>query len=390
MAARLGLAGARHTRTRIGGALYRDDRLDLAPNKRQMNSNTTSLTQARLKAAVKYIAIILSFLLMTAGARFQPASELIAADSCALPCISVPGLNQPDMLTLDSTGTLLYFPEELGSPSGSVNVLDLVAHTHTRLTTGLARPDGIVIGPNGNLFVSEENGAAGDVLEIDPISGAVLQTIGEGQFFNPEGVDFDTSGNLFVAEDTTPGDIFKVTFLPNGDVDSISTIATNLQRPEGLVVGLDGGIYVATTTDNRIIRIDPIDFEITPLVEDVSGFSAPDNIELTTDGRFVVSEDQSSGDIWIIEQDGPDADTLSDNVVKLLSGLTEPQGMAFSPDGTKLYVAQQGAVDTISAFSFSPITPTPGVSDPPLAGLAALLGVALVWAVRSRRPTTAA
>src|SRR5947209_4429658 len=69
---------------------------------------------------------------------------------------------------------------------------------------------------------------------------------------DPQGLAFDSNGNLFVADAGKNNSIFKYT--PDG-VES--TFATGLGKPEGLAFDSDGNLFVGDNADSNIYMFTP-------------------------------------------------------------------------------------------------------------------------------------
>jgi hypothetical protein len=138
-------------------------------------------------------------------------------------------------------------------------------------TAGLGMPQGITIGPDGNIYVSSVNNStgAGEILFFDP-SGAPLSHSGGqvGLFatlpFNPpaeEGGDptppsparlkFGPDGNLYVAD--MAGTTVRVFDGTTGV--QLADAATGLAAPTGLTFGPDGALYVGNFNDGVVYRV---------------------------------------------------------------------------------------------------------------------------------------
>jgi DNA-binding beta-propeller fold protein YncE len=114
---------------------------------------------------------------------------------------------------------------------------------------GLSQPYGLEFGPNGNLFVTS---GAGEVLQFDGEDGFFLGTfvdaLDNGGLTTPRGIAFKPDGNLLVASSATNQvleyDGATGAFLRQfnrGGTDS----ALTLDRPWGIRIGPDGGVYVS-------------------------------------------------------------------------------------------------------------------------------------------------
>lgn len=104
----------------------------------------------------------------------------------------------------------------------------------TVYATGLDGPDGLAFDSQGNLYVAEEG--AGRVVQVaaNNVITPVLTNLAQ-----PEGIAFDTADNLYVVEDVADGRLLRRA--PNG---TITIMATGLVYPEGVTVADDGTVYV--------------------------------------------------------------------------------------------------------------------------------------------------
>lgn len=132
--------------------------------------------------------------------------------------------------------------------------------TRAALASGLAGPVQMVLGPDGQLYVTE---AAGNVQRIDPKTGAKTQ-VATGLAL-PEGLAFTPWGSLVVAE-AAAGRLTELD-LASGQRRTVAQgLPIGLPAgpgmpppyvPTGVAVGPDGSIYVSTDRNNAIYRVRP-------------------------------------------------------------------------------------------------------------------------------------
>lgn len=166
-------------------------------------------------------------------------------------------LSKPQDLALDANGRLFVtnlsgsVTEYAPGANGNVAPVARIAGSRTRLS----QPHGIVIDPQGNIRVTNANGtldtfaaaATGNVAPLSRLSGGSLQ--------NPQGLNFDPSGQLIVAD---AGAHRVDTFAPTatGTTQPLSALsgAPALQAPTGLDLDQPGHIFVADSAANSVFE----------------------------------------------------------------------------------------------------------------------------------------
>lgn len=220
----------------------------------------------------------------------------------------------PPSLRIAGLMTLLAFQQVPGQ------LVQLVEDLNTSAPPASSEPGGLSLAA-GRLFIAAD----------DPVAGSELWTLSVPSSFNaPATAAMDSSGNLYVA-DTGNHVIRKIT--PAGAVSIVagtpgvsgSTNAAGMSArfssPEGIVVDLNGVIYVADTNNHTIRRINQAG-----IVTTIAGAAGVQGNAAGT---------------------GPNA------------RFRFPRGLAVKNDGTELYVADSGN-NTIRrlTMTFTPATPT--------------------------------
>jgi len=108
------------------------------------------------------------------------------------------------------------------------------------VASGLHAPAGVAVSPSGDVFIADTND--GSIRKLD---GTVIAS----GFDHPTGMAFDVRGNLFVTEGTSVRRI-----APRG---LVSTVASGLVSPAGIVVDANDRVYVADAGAHAILVIDP-------------------------------------------------------------------------------------------------------------------------------------
>ena len=162
-----------------------------------------------------------------------------------------------DAIPMDD-GSLLVAEIATGSitRASGANFVD-----RTPLASGLGGPVQMVLGPDGQLYVTE---AAGNIQRIDPKTGA-NSMVATGLAM-PEGLAFTPWGSLVVAE-AAAGRLTELDLATNQRRSVAENLPIGLSAgpglpppyvPTGVAVGADGSIYVSADRNNAIYRIQPV------------------------------------------------------------------------------------------------------------------------------------
>jgi len=209
-------------------------------------------------------------------------------------------------------------------------------YTATLYAQGLSSPDGLAFDPSGVLHVAEET--AGRVSRIEA-GGSITTVI--SSLANPEGIAFDAEGNLYVVEDVQNGRLVQVT--PGGDT---TELATGLDWPEGIVWASDGTQYITESNleagdpsnlQTRVTAVSPM--TVTVLTMDT--LSSYAGITWGADGLLYVTNELSG--LWVgIEDSVFTVDPATGARTLFATGLIAPEGLRFAANGDfPLYVAEE-------------------------------------------------
>jgi hypothetical protein len=122
-----------------------------------------------------------------------------------------------------------------------------------RLTTTIGNPNGLALGPGGQLYATDF-GTTGEVFRVDPDSGAALPLArlaagANGLTFSPD------YGTLHVGDHDT-GALYRLRLEPDGGVKPAERWAGGLGQPDGLATDRCGNVYAASW-DHRVYQVSP-------------------------------------------------------------------------------------------------------------------------------------
>jgi DNA-binding beta-propeller fold protein YncE len=184
------------------------------------------------------------------------------------------GLNNPCGMVFGPDGNLYVSScgtesvDRFAGPSGAAPGSPLPAAGQSGATFvasgsgGLAGPNELTFGPNGELFVSNGLPVANitnnnyGVLEYDAVSGGFITTyVGSNYVTVPRGLAFDQEGRLYVADQTTDA-LHRFDSQGNYQDDPVTSSASSLQGPLGIAFDAQGRLLISSKNDNAVYRYD--------------------------------------------------------------------------------------------------------------------------------------
>jgi sugar lactone lactonase YvrE len=278
-----------------------------------LNMQEGSKTNPKLSCTIRCIRLIQVVLLV--GSLLTACSPLMAS------------------VTIDAVVEPTYPPPPTPTPGpiSGIKLYGTSAQAEVVYQSQLRSPEGITIGPDGDLYIADwlayrimRLSRAGD------LSIAVqLPQRGSGSS-GPRDVAFDNEGRMYVV---TPSEILRIT--RGGDVEPIVIDNCCMSKIE---FGPDGSLYFANERTNEVQILRP-DGGVEVLL---GGLEHPFDITFSPEGEMYISE--FKGDILRVNQDGE-----AEYFGKADPGSFDPKHMAFDREGN-LYVHGNGTL-----YKFDPL-----------------------------------
>ena len=315
----------------------------------------------------------------------------VAVAANTLASIVTTGLSAPEGLAFDAGGDLFISNSTANSisampaASGTIFGVSVTANSPATIASGLNGPGALAIDFAGNLYVTNETGNSVDVMPVTsgtifgvPVTAGILATIVSSGLGQPDGLAFDSAGDLFIANFTAntvsvvpaaSGTIFGVSVTAN----VLSVIASGLSGPAGLSFNSAGDLFIANSTASSISvmpiasgTIFGVSVTANTLASVVtSGLSIPNGLSFNLAGDLFIANNsgnsvsvmpQASGTIFGVSVT---ANTLA-SVAS--TGLSAPLGITIDSAGD-LFIANNTANSVSELLAFHPV-PTVTAVDP--------------------------
>lgn len=184
------------------------------------------------------------------------------------------------------------------------------------------------------------NEKTNDVSVINTTTNKVISTVPVGN--NPVGVAVNHDGTrVYVTNYGNDNDLGYTFSIINTGTDEVTTRLVDEGKgikPFGVAIAKDETLYVSSYVTEKVYAINPINNTIFEI--DVG--PKPFGVATTPDGKRVYVANSGNNTVSVI-------DTTANNVIDTVKVGTSPYGVAVSPDGKKVYVTNQGS-DNISVI----------------------------------------
>lgn len=177
---------------------------------------------------------------------------------------------------------LRLLPVLLGFFISAASALDINLVFIKGSTASLANPHDLKLTPDGRyLFVSDVGNNR--IAILDPETLALVGAFGSDHQSGTHDIDFDAEGRAYVAD--THNNRVTVYALDGVNATLVGELSDRIRGPEGVLIHPNGNVYVAGAWSGNLVV-----YRDGRVVNELSGLSAPHDIELAGDG-----------DIWLAD-----------------------------------------------------------------------------------------
>ena len=271
--------------------------------------------------------------------------------------------------------------------NNSVSVIDTATNTVTATIPVASGPVGVAVTPGGSkVYVA--NDGANTVSVIDTASNTVIATIPGG--IHPYGVAASPDGSkVYVTNEggaitfpAPPATVSVIDTATNTVTATITVGPLNADAP-GVAVTPDGSkVYVTNEQSNSVSVIDTATNAVTATIP--TGPVCQGNNGCSTSGPIGVAVSPDGSKVYVANAVGTVSviDTATNTVTATIPVGSGPFGVAVSPDGSKVYVANGVGTVSVIDTATNTVTATIPVGVEPLA-----FGVFIPIPVPQKSPT---
>ncbi len=240
----------------------------------------------------------------------------------------------PHEVTVSADGKLAFVGNYgQQTPGNTISVIDPVAQKELhRVDLGpLRRPHGMFFVDGKVLFTAEVNRLIG---RYDPVTNQVDWLFGTGQATTHMVIANADASLIFTANigSNSVSAIERV-----GGPGGWSETVIPGQGPEGIDWSPDGKeVWTATGGDGGVSIIDVASKKVTETLS--AGTKRTNRLKFTLDGKLVLLSDRDGDELVVLDR------ATHKERARLKMG-RNPEGIQITPDGSRAYVAQEGAND---------------------------------------------
>jgi len=191
------------------------------------------------------------------------------------------GTSKPDDLVFDLQGRILFSDGYHGTV-GRINADGTV----TILASGLQRPEGLVVLPDGTLIIAEQK--PNRILSLAPgaHSVTVLRQLpgstGSGSCKNgTNGITYDAANQTILVPDSPTGNLYSL----STDGKTLTQLVTGMNNPDSAVADSQGNIYIDVECGGSIWRLDT-----SGKITRYGGFGMLDDIIFDPHGNLLLTD----------------------------------------------------------------------------------------------------
>jgi len=260
--------------------------------------------------------------------RYTTATGLVI-----LPALRT-GLYGPRGLAFDATGATLFFgdPKDiLAETTDSVKALALPAGTLTTVGTTMGAEFGDVAVNGAHVYASDSEGNR--VVRFPTGGGSGTTVISTG-LSTPTGLLFRSTTRMLIADSGSHRVLEYLLSAGTWNFDRVVLPASaGVVSPCGLALAPDASLTVTGCGSDTVVQVDLGTLAVTPLVAaGAGGLTGPEDAEWSGSTLLVASP--AANAVLYFDAAGDPTGVAARGISPVLDG-----GLAFSPDGEKLYLA---------------------------------------------------
>lgn len=194
---------------------------------------------------------------------------------------------------------------------------------------GLKGPRGMIIGPDGNLYLSSF--VTDEVLRYDARDGEFIDVFipaGRGDLNWPHALMFRDNGNLLVSSRNTHN-VLEFDGISGAFIgEFVNSASGGLKLPHGLAIGQDGNLLVVSRGSNEVLRYDMTTGAFIDIFVASGNLINPIDLKFGPDANLYVTGRKNHAVLRFDGNTGAFIDIFTNG-----GSLDSPTGMSFGPDG---------------------------------------------------------